>query len=358
MTLDPADYEFDVAVTFAGQDREFVHDFVKLLSHDGGIEVFYDEEHDWESWGEDLGEYFHDVYLRRARYAIMFISRQYAQKPWAVHERRSALERAVTQKSAYVLPVRLDDTELPGLRSSIGYLDARRLGLAGLAERARRRLLHSVKDDGGSSREPRSVPRSEAARQLLLAERPAGWEYLLLAAELRRGLADNAELYRDHLVGFAEAGKRLQDASSFAEHLSELSGRVMHLVSQLNTLMQPEVQDSAVGRPGESGDADMIVHLASRWTRLYAAFLHWAREVRGLVVPEHVVPARDCLAKFVLQPIEAYRAFVDGLVIELDAAAAKLKAGERVEIELLLTLEIPPQLSMEFQEKMLDASYG
>jgi hypothetical protein len=39
----------------------------------------------------------------------------YISKPWARHERQSAQARALVADSAYVLPVRLDDAELPGL---------------------------------------------------------------------------------------------------------------------------------------------------------------------------------------------------------------------------------------------------
>jgi len=42
-----------------------------------------------------------------------------------MHEGRSALARALVEHGTYFLPVRLDDSELPGLRSTIGYVDAR-----------------------------------------------------------------------------------------------------------------------------------------------------------------------------------------------------------------------------------------
>jgi len=44
----------------------------------------------------------------------MFISKEYAEKPWTKHERRSDLSRAL-EEDEYVLPARFDDTELPGL---------------------------------------------------------------------------------------------------------------------------------------------------------------------------------------------------------------------------------------------------
>jgi hypothetical protein len=54
----------------------------------------------------------------------MFISREYAEKNWTRHERKSALSRALRERREYVLPVRFDATELPGLDPDISYLKA------------------------------------------------------------------------------------------------------------------------------------------------------------------------------------------------------------------------------------------
>jgi hypothetical protein len=53
----------------------------------------------------------------------MFISEHYSKKIWPTHERRSALSRAIEQKGEYILPARFDNTELPGIRHTIGYVD-------------------------------------------------------------------------------------------------------------------------------------------------------------------------------------------------------------------------------------------
>lgn len=76
-------------------------------------------------WGKDLAEHLEDLYRTQARYCVMFISRHYAEKVWARHERKSALARAMAERTEYVLPARFDDTEIPGLRPTIGYIDLR-----------------------------------------------------------------------------------------------------------------------------------------------------------------------------------------------------------------------------------------
>ena len=54
----------------------------------------------------------------------MFVSAAYVAKPWTRHERKSALSRMLREESEYVLPVRFDDTPVPGLPESVLYLEA------------------------------------------------------------------------------------------------------------------------------------------------------------------------------------------------------------------------------------------
>ena len=55
----------------------------------------------------------------------MFLSERYAQKPWPKHERQSAQARSLEESQEYILPVRLDDTEVPGHLPTIAHVDVR-----------------------------------------------------------------------------------------------------------------------------------------------------------------------------------------------------------------------------------------
>lgn len=87
-----------------------------------GYDVFYDADEQVALWGKNLAEHFEYVYRKASRACVMFISKEYSEKPWTRHERRSALARAL-EEDEYVLPARFDETELPGLASTIGYID-------------------------------------------------------------------------------------------------------------------------------------------------------------------------------------------------------------------------------------------
>lgn len=119
---DPGDEEiFDVCLSFAGEQRGYVELVARALKA-RGYRVFYDADEEAELWGKDLAEHFDRVYRQLSRACVMFISAEYAQKPWTRHERRSALARAL-EEDEYVLPARFDETELPGLRPTIKYVD-------------------------------------------------------------------------------------------------------------------------------------------------------------------------------------------------------------------------------------------
>lgn len=121
LTETPAQY--DVVVSFAGEQREYVEAFVNRLT-DRGLDVFYDKLEEATLWGRDLVEHFQRVYRDQGRFCVMFISAEYAEKVWTRHERRSALERALQERHEYILPVKFDQTELDGLSGSIAYVSA------------------------------------------------------------------------------------------------------------------------------------------------------------------------------------------------------------------------------------------
>jgi hypothetical protein len=65
------------------------------------------------------------VYRDKAQYCVIFVSEAYAKKVWPQHELKQAQARAFKENREYILPVRLDDTEIPGLNATTGYIDLR-----------------------------------------------------------------------------------------------------------------------------------------------------------------------------------------------------------------------------------------
>ncbi len=115
-------YEFDVALSFAGENRAYVEEVANSLKI-RGIKVFYDVFEETNLWGKNLYEYLSEIYQNRARYTVMFISDFYNQKLWTNHERASMQARAFQESREYILPARFDGTEIPGVLKTIGYID-------------------------------------------------------------------------------------------------------------------------------------------------------------------------------------------------------------------------------------------
>ncbi|WP_373523115.1 TIR domain-containing protein [Aquiflexum sp.] len=113
--------EFDIALSFAGEDRNYVDEVANILKLKG-ISVFYDKFEEANLWGKNLYEYLSDIYRNKALYTIMFISESYNNKMWTNHERQSMQSRAFQENQEYILPARFDKTEIPGLLSTIGYI--------------------------------------------------------------------------------------------------------------------------------------------------------------------------------------------------------------------------------------------
>lgn len=120
--INDREFDYDVCLSFAGEQREYVSRVADELKK-RDVRVFYDDFEEAELWGANLYDHLAEIYGNRAKYCIIFASRQYAAKVWTNHERTFAQERALNGKEAYILPARFDETTIPGLSSTVGYID-------------------------------------------------------------------------------------------------------------------------------------------------------------------------------------------------------------------------------------------
>ncbi len=114
--------QFDIAISFAGTERGYAEKLAMILK-EAGISVFYDAFYPEDLWGKNLVEFFDEIYRKRASYCIMFVSKEYKESMWTTHERRSAQARALEEKGKeYILPIRVDNTDVDGMVPTIGYV--------------------------------------------------------------------------------------------------------------------------------------------------------------------------------------------------------------------------------------------
>lgn len=146
------EFEYDVALSFAGEDRAIANKFAALLKSKG-INVFYDEYEAADMWGKGLIDHLVNIYSRKARYCVMFISQYYPIKKWTKVERMAAQERAFRDSNEYILPLRLDDTEVPGITETTGYRDLRQHPMENVADLLEQKLMKAKRQ---SSHPPKS----------------------------------------------------------------------------------------------------------------------------------------------------------------------------------------------------------
>jgi YVTN family beta-propeller protein len=195
-------WKYDVALSFAGAQREYVGQVATALKA-RGVSCFYDADERVQLWGTQLAEELPRIYERESRMVVVFISEDYTAGKWTRLERRAAFSRAVTEAGVYVLPARFDDSELPGLLRDTVFVDLRGL-LPGqfaelvadkLAEADAGLLLHQRQADRkppparatGSTPTARATPANHAQRLILLAGTAAIITAVLLIYQIISG---------------------------------------------------------------------------------------------------------------------------------------------------------------------------
>jgi hypothetical protein len=120
-----ADHSYDVALSYLREEHADDARELATRLRKAGYSVFFDEFEEAEMWGQILEEKLESIYRDEARFCVMFVSAAYIARPWTRHERRVAIARAV-RETGYVLPIRYDDSDIPGLPDGVVYRDRRK----------------------------------------------------------------------------------------------------------------------------------------------------------------------------------------------------------------------------------------
>jgi hypothetical protein len=142
-----ASASYDIAISFAGEDRGLASDIAAGLVTKG-LNVFYDEYAEAELWGKELYVHLTKVYRDDSKFCLMLLSTNYAKKQWTSHERRAAQARAFVENREYILPIRLDDAEIDGVLDTTGYIDVRKKSLEQIVELLVTKVRHFNAENG------------------------------------------------------------------------------------------------------------------------------------------------------------------------------------------------------------------
>ncbi len=194
-------YEYDVALSYAGENERFVRQVYRhLIAAD--VNVFFAARRAGHLWGKDESE-FQRVFGPASRFVVPFISEHYATKEWPQLEFRAARKEARTRTGEFLLPVRLDRTKMRGLPSKLQYVDGRRFTPKAIATMLIEEKLGSPLPASGAA----ARSRDHAAVQLL-PQQDAELLALIATAIFPLGAAEMQRLIPD--VHWTAAAKRWQ----------------------------------------------------------------------------------------------------------------------------------------------------
>jgi hypothetical protein len=112
---DPQDFEWDIAISFAGENRtlaEFICEQLRELD----ISVFYDRNYEDNYLGGLWSKEFLDVFLNKSRLVVAILDQHHKDKVWPTFERDCFTPRV---PEGDVIPVFLDKTIFPGIPTDL-----------------------------------------------------------------------------------------------------------------------------------------------------------------------------------------------------------------------------------------------
>ncbi len=112
---------FRIAMSFSSQQREFVSKVAERLgSHLGRDSILYDQWHEAEFARPRLGMYLPRLYREEAELVTAFLGADYRNREWCGLEWDAIFDLIKQRGDSFVMLLRFDDAEIPGLYSTHG----------------------------------------------------------------------------------------------------------------------------------------------------------------------------------------------------------------------------------------------
>ena len=213
-------YTFDFAISFSRECRPLANELADLLENRGAI-VFYDYSFLEHLLGKRLDDELAWVFGEATRYFVPFVSAGYARRPWPQYEWTIAQLEAERRQEEFILPLRVDDSLLVGLPSTVGYLDLRSIKLDEVSDILIGKFGSSTGQAGTGSKKGEWVvtfglKMEDLDGQDLPRDAPSDtpWLYDWLTDDLMKRLT-HGSLSSAHIVEDSRAGETLSVRLSF-----------------------------------------------------------------------------------------------------------------------------------------------
>lgn len=168
----------------------------------------------------------------------------------------------------------------------------------------------------------------------IAAERPIGWEPLLLAQLIEDEFTSAADLRRDHDLGVAIGpGDRVTDERMF--------GWVASLMAEARRLIEAmeKVANTSLNTAFTNSDAEPIIYGARHIGRVYREALNFVAKIRRADIPEEWEAVREELTRLLDDVFAELHAFVPDVRKQVSEALADPKPGQ-VFLSLKLTFRV------------------
>jgi hypothetical protein len=112
-------YEFDFAISFAGENRILAKKITDLLTI-LDCTVFYDEYYEANYLGKAWSKQFQDIFGVKSRFVLCLLDSNHHDKIWPTFEREFFIPRV---EDSAVIPIYLDETSFVGIPKDIVGID-------------------------------------------------------------------------------------------------------------------------------------------------------------------------------------------------------------------------------------------
>ena len=116
---------FDVALSYASEQEKFVSRVEKILKGEG-VKVFFAPDCEKEYKAKDMFQKLYEIYRYRSKYVVCFVSKEYLQKDYTMHEYECAFLKNKDVGENRIIIVNFDGSSLPHLDPDINYIDAQK----------------------------------------------------------------------------------------------------------------------------------------------------------------------------------------------------------------------------------------
>ena len=174
-----------------------------------------------------------------------------------------------------------------------------------------------------------------------------GWEYVLLAHALREEI-EGSRVASDAVPSQA---LKLTNVKEAAKNVSTKAKEITVTISRIDDLLSPRSIESALGAPGESGNAEAIRALARKLADVYREMIAWQHNVLATEVPLAARHLYEAFADDATLPIQQMHESAVVLERYVDRTVADLRAGHPSPKPLVvrLTLTVDPALLTEYE---------